>query len=106
MNDAGSKNASGHLVTIDARDFEYSPTCLVGLPRGTVTLVVHNTGAQLHNVSIATQHIDRDIRPGATVRIAVSIADKPVVIACKYHRKIGMVGVLVPATSPQPGGGQ
>ena len=94
--DAGSTTASGNVITIDARDFEFSPTCIVSVPQGAVTLVVHNTGSQLHNITVVAQHIDRDVAPGATVRIPVVIANVPVVFACKYHRTIGMVGVLVP----------
>ena len=66
------------------------------MPHGEVTLVVHNSGNQLHNITIAAQHIDRDVAPGATVRISIAVADTPVVFTCKYHRRIGMAGVLVP----------
>jgi plastocyanin len=96
----GSVDAPGRIIDVEARDFAFHPTCMLGVPSGTVTLVVHNAGAQLHNVSIAAQHIDRDVAVGATVRIQVVVGREPVVFVCRYHRALGMVGVLVPVPAP------
>jgi len=95
----GSAHATGRVIDVDARDFAFHPTCVLDVPNGTVTLVVHNVTAQLHNVQITSQHINRDIQPGATVTIAVHVTASPVVFVCKYHRALGMAGALIPAAS-------
>lgn len=100
----GSARAMGNVISVNARDFDFSPTCITDVPSGPVTLVVHNTGAQLHNVQIASQHIDRDVQPGATIRVPVRMNGAPVVFVCKYHRGLGMAGALIPVASPAKGG--
>jgi plastocyanin len=91
-------------VDVTARDFAFSPTCVLDVPQGVVTLVVHNAGSVVHNVSIAAQRIDRDVPVGATVSLEVSVGRVPIVFLCRYHRAAGMVGVLVPASSSSDGG--
>jgi hypothetical protein len=60
-------------------------------------LVIRNQGRNLHNVTIATAGIDRDIRPGREFRLD-RIGDRldPGVhtIVCKYHADQGMDGRL------------
>lgn len=99
VTDTGTATASGHVVRVEARDYAFDPTCVLGVASGVTTLVVHNTGTQLHNVSIASQGIDRDLQAGATISVRVQIGSRPVEFVCKYHRAIGMVGVLVPASA-------
>jgi len=96
----GTAHATSHVIDVEARDYAFHPTCVLDVPTGTVTLVVHNVTAQLHNVQIADQHIDRDVNAGATVSIPVRIASSPVVFVCRYHRALGMAGALIPAASP------
>jgi hypothetical protein len=59
--------------------------------------VIRNEGRNLHNVTIATAGIDRDIRPGREFRLD-RIGDRldPGVhtIVCKYHADQGMDGRL------------
>ena len=102
--DTGSARAGGRVIKVEAQDFDFHPTCILDVPSGSVTLVVHNTGGQLHNVQIASQHIDRDIQPGATVSIPVRVGTPSVVFICKYHSGLGMAGALIPA-SPRAKGG-
>ncbi len=98
--DTGSARATGRVIDVEARDFDFHPTCILDVPSGSVTLIVHNTGGQPHNVQIASQHIDRDVQPGATVRIPVRIGTTPVVFICKYHPGLGMAGALIPTSPP------
>jgi plastocyanin len=95
----GSAQATGRVFDIEATDFSFDPTCVFDVPSGADTLVVHNAGSVLHNVQISAQHVDRDIAPGETVRISVSVGASPLVFVCKYHASIGMAGALIPATS-------
>ena len=61
---------------------------------GTVTLVVHNAGQILHNPSIPNQDVDKDVPPGQTITVQVSVVASAVPYFCKYHRATGMVGSL------------
>ena len=97
VNDTGSKAAEGSAASVDAQDVKFTPSCITGIPTGTFSLTVTNTGSLLHNVSIPDQHIDKDVAAGATVTVQVRIGASPVIYFCKYHRSSGMVGVLVPA---------
>jgi plastocyanin len=87
---SGTQKFTGSVVSVMAANAAFTPTCVTDVPRGTVSLEVRNTGESLHNVQITSQHIDEDVAPGHTITV-------PVVYVCKYHRTLGMVGVLIPA---------
>lgn len=93
--DHGTAPVSGGDVTIRAADVFFEPTCATKVPRGTVTVKVRNTGAILHNISIARQGIDKDVGRGETVEIKVTV-NGTVPFTCKYHSAAGMVGALLP----------
>lgn len=88
--------ASGSQLSIEAGDFFFSPTCITSVPGGTVTLIVHNAGVTLHNVSIPSLHIDMDMTSGQTITVKVKMGSAPLVFFCKYHRGAGMLGALIP----------
>ncbi len=67
------------------------------MPAGKVTLRVRNTGRLLHNVPFADQAIDRDIAPGDSATITVTMRKESLRFVCKNHSAAGMVGALVPA---------
>ena len=96
VSDQGVGAATDGAVTVDAGDFFFSPTCVVNPAGATVTMTVTNSGAILHNVSVADQGIDVDIAPGETVVVEVAVGDTPLSYICKYHRTAGMVGGLIP----------
>ena len=95
----GTVAASGSQIAIEAGDFFFSPTCVTGVPSGTVTLTVHNGGVTLHNVSIPSLHIDMDMTSGQTITVQVRMGRAPLVFFCKYHRSSGMLGALLPTGS-------
>jgi plastocyanin len=97
VTDHGSRAATGSTLTVDAANAAFTPTCFDHVPRGAVTLRVRNTGASLHNVQVTAQHVDVDVAPGHTAVVHLTIGRDPVVYVCKYHRTLGMVGVLVPS---------
>lgn len=97
VTDKGVADAAGGSIAIDAIDSAFSPTCINKVASGTAQVTVTNSGAILHNVSIADQGIDEDIGRGESVTIDVAIGDTPTVYECKYHRTSGMVGALAPA---------
>lgn len=94
-NDHGVAPATGATVSIEANDFFFAPTCVTGVPAGTVTLAVRNATQTLHNVSIQSLGIDRDVPPGQAVRVTLTVGTTPVPFFCKYHRTSGMVGALL-----------
>lgn len=94
--DHGAVPAAGAQLSIQAEDVFFAPTCETGVRAGTVTLIVHNSGQALHNVSIPDQNIDQDVAKGATITVTVTVGATPVAFFCKYHRAAGMVGALLP----------
>jgi plastocyanin len=96
VTDHGTRAATGTTLTVDAANAAFTPTCFDAVPRGAVTLRVRNTGKSLHNVQVTAQHVDVDVAVGRTVVVHLHVDRAPVVFVCKYHRSLGMVGVLVP----------
>jgi plastocyanin len=97
VNDHGAASVTGGRVTIEAGDFFFSPTCQTQAPSsGTLTLIVHDTGQTLHNVSVPDQNIDTDVQGGQTVTVLVKVGSAPFTFFCKYHRTSGMVGAIIP----------
>jgi plastocyanin len=99
VNDHGAAAAAGPQLTILAGDSFFTPTCQTGVRAGTVTLVVHNSGRILHNLSVPAQKLDKDVAPGQTITVKVELGGKALPYFCKYHRTAGMVGALLPAQS-------
>ena len=75
-------------MTVNAADFYFQPTCVQAASGDTLTLRVTNTGAILHNVTIADQGIDIDVAVGETIEVPVTIGDGPLVYICKFHRTL------------------
>lgn len=90
--------ATGPTLDVDAANSAFDPTCVTAVPRGTVAVTFHNTGVVIHNVEITAQHVDVDIKPRGSVTIRIHVGADPVVYVCRYHRALGMVGVLIPAS--------
>lgn len=97
VNEEGTEQVTGATVSLEAGDSFFGPTCASGVPAGTVTLTVENTGRQLHNVTVADQGIDQDVAAGETITVQVEVGAAPQQFVCKYHRTSGMVGALLPA---------
>jgi plastocyanin len=97
VSDHGAALLKGTRASIEAGDFFFSPTCQTQAPpAGTLTLVVHNGGQALHNVSVPAQGIDTDVEAGQTVTVSVKAGATPFTFFCKYHRTSGMVGAVIP----------
>ena len=96
MTDHGTSDASGTVITVDAANAGFAPTCVTNVPRGDVRLVVHNSGAVLHDVQVRAQHVDVDVEPGRSATVRLHVGTVPLVYVCRYHRYLGMVGILIP----------
>ena len=99
VRETGSASATGNVINLDATDLSFTPTCVSDVPAGIVTLVVLNTGTHWHNFSVPAQHIDRDLPADAAILVHVSVTNAPVTFNCKYQRRRGMVGILIPEVS-------
>src|SRR5438552_2449827 len=98
--DKGVATVSGASVTLtlseDANAF-FSPSCVVATPGSTLTVVLRNVGTQRHNLTIAGQHIDKDVPVGTTAKVKVKLPrSKPLLFECKYHVAGGMKGAFIP----------
>jgi plastocyanin len=96
---------------LDAGDFYFKGTFIRGEPGQKLTLAISNTAAQVHNISIPGQGLDRDLPPSnSRVTVDVTFPDSgSVQFFCKYHTAQGMNGLLVvgdvpplSAVSPSP----
>lgn len=82
-------------LELEADDYYFSPTFLRGNPGQTLTLVMESEGRQLHNITIASVGIDKDIPPKGKLQFDVTFPASGVLIfSCKYHRTLGMNGQL------------
>ena len=93
-NDHGTKQVSG-TTEVELDDYYFDPTVLKGKPGQKVTLELKNEGKVEHNFSIDAQHIDKDIEPGKSATVSVTIPQSgQISFYCKYHKSRGMAGAL------------
>ncbi len=96
VSDHGTHRAAGTAIHLDGADFYFDPTC-VQVGRGTLTVTVENVGQALHNLSIPSLGIDRDVDVGRSIRVKVSLNEsQPLPFFCKYHVGAGMQGAFLP----------
>lgn len=100
-NDHGSKDVSGESeVKVEMDDFYFSPTVLTGKPGEKITLELENEGKVEHNLTIESEHINKDVEAGKSAMVEVTIPQSgTVAFYCKYHRSSGMAGGLAVASS-------
>ena len=88
------------VVRVEAADYAFRPASVKGRPGDQIRLLLTSRSSTLHNVSIPTQRIDRDIEPGATVEVLATIPNAGVLpFFCKFHVALGQRGELVAAQS-------
>jgi plastocyanin len=95
-NDHGSKDVSGEQeATLEADDFYFEPTVLVGSPGQQLTIEVENEGNVAHTFTIDEQGVDEELSPGGSATVTVTFPDSgQVVFYCRFHRSQGMLGAL------------
>jgi plastocyanin len=103
----GTETVAGRAVhEMEADDYYFKPTFLRGEPGQRLTLVVENESTTLHNLTIPSLGIDRDLRPKGKVTLDVTFPASGVLrFYCKVHEALGMGGELlagaaVPAAAP------
>lgn len=95
--DHGTRDISAQrVVKIEADDYYFGPTFLRGTPGQRVRLRIENESGTLHNITIAGQHVDRDILPKQTIEVDVTVpVSGAEAFTCKFHGPLGMNGQLV-----------
>jgi len=95
VNDHGTKTVSGDETEMELDDYYFEPTLLRGKPGANVKLELRNEGSAEHNLTIASQGIDKDVEAGEDATVTVTIPKSGIVaFYCKYHRSMGMAGAL------------
>ena len=64
VNDHGTKTVSGDETEMELDDYYFEPTLLRGKPGANVKLELKNEGSAEHNLTIASQGIDKDVEAG------------------------------------------
>ena len=97
FSDHGTKRVRDHAQqALEADDYYFKPTFLRGGPGQTLRLEIENESGTLHNISIPTLRVDRDIPPRGTVALDVTFPASGVVrFYCKFHAALGMNGELL-----------
>jgi plastocyanin len=100
---AASGESSGHATNIsgksetemEADDYYFKPAVLRGKPGQTVTLKLKNEGKAEHTFTIASQKVDKELKPDGTATVSVKLPDSgSVQFICRYHVDRGMRGSL------------
>ena len=109
-----SSGPGSESATVEARDFEFSPTTLTLPTNVTVNLTVKNAGSVHHNFTIKELGVNKDAEnPGKSETVTFTTrGDATYVFYCEYHRDSkGMKGTLTvgsggsagaAATTPSP----
>ena len=82
-------------LELEADDYYFGPTFLRGNPGQKLTLMMENEASTLHNITIPSLGIDKDIPPKGKVRVDVTFpASGVLTFSCKFHGPLGMAGML------------
>jgi len=91
-------------LELEADDYYFSPTFLRGRPGQKLTLLVESEASTLHNISISSLGIDKDIPPKGKVQFEVTFpASGVLAFTCKFHGPLGMNGQLLSSDSAPVG---
>lgn len=95
---ASATPAPASTVSVEAEDYAFKPASITGRPGDRLLLRLTSRSSTLHNLSVPAQGIDRDVEPGSTVEILVTLPSSGVVpFFCKFHAALGQRGELVAA---------
>lgn len=78
------QGGGGKTYTLAATDNAFGPKTL-SVESGPVTLVIENTGVAIHNFSIPSLDIDKDVAAGETVEVELTADSGTTEFLCKYH---------------------
>jgi plastocyanin len=91
----GSAGGGATQTKLEMDNFYFSPKTITGKPGQKITLELKNEGSVEHNLTVASQGINRDVEAGKTATVEVTIPQSgTVAFYCKYHKSRGMTGQL------------
>ena len=91
--DEGCLRGSVHL---EADDFFFAPTCVRLSSDNAITVTIRNDGETLHNFSVKSLGIDKDVEGGKSIMVQVKLPATGVLpFICKYHVSSGMQGAFL-----------
>ena len=93
----GTKDLSGTSIDLEQHDFFYNPTFVKGgTPGATITVHLKNTGQNPHNFTVASQGISKDVDPGGTADVTITLPQSGATeFHCKFHQQSnGMQGAF------------
>ena len=61
------------IVSVEAADYAFAPASITGPPGSRLRLRLTSRSSTLHNISVPGQDVDRDIEPGSTVEVSVTL---------------------------------
>lgn len=95
-NDHGTKDVTGMTsLQIDARNFYFAPTVLKGTPGQHLTLTINNGTGTVHNFTISSQNVSKDVDANKTETVSVTFPSTGTLsFFCVYHKNKGMAGGL------------
>ncbi len=96
VNATSTKDVSGVTsVAVEAVNFAFTPSSLVGKPGQRITLMVHNGTTTPHNITVKEQKVNDDLATGKTVPVTLTFpASGQLFFTCEYHAARGMAGTL------------
>ena len=97
----GTKDVSGETgkVEVEMYDYYFEPTVLEGKPGQKVTIELKNEGQTAHTFTVSAQSVDQEVQPGDEAEADVTFPQSgQVSFVCKFHKSMGMVGALEPAS--------
>ena len=101
----GSSGASGGATKLALQDNTFAPATIKGDPGSKVTVDLDNTGKAEHTFTVDSQKIDKELEPGDTATVSVTIPESgSVEFYCRYHKAGGMVGTLGAGDAPADSG--
>lgn len=96
-NDHGTKSVSG-TTAVELHDYYFKPTVIEGKAGARIKLELKNEGKVAHTFTLVSQRIDRNLDPGASATVSVTIPKSGAVsFYCRYHKSSGMAGALAVA---------
>jgi uncharacterized cupredoxin-like copper-binding protein len=93
---SGGGEAAAPGLTLEAVDIAFKPTELSVKADTPTTISITNTGAALHNFSVAELGVSVDIQPGETQTVEINAPAGSYQFYCDVpgHKEAGMVGTL------------
>lgn len=105
-NASSGTGSGGGGVSLEVRDYAFSPATVAAKTGDKVTVTIHNAGNHTHNFSISELGVSQDVPIGETRTVTFTASGTTnLQFFCRYHRSSGMVGTLDLGGGNTPGGG-